>query len=80
LISPQKNTLRIKIQHGFFYRGSTNVSPLGISKKIGKIYFGFSTYKLLFAKNRIFAHFRRRQMEAAANNFRRFEKSNLKGH
>jgi hypothetical protein len=38
------------------------------------------TYKLLFAKNRVFAHFRRRQVEAAANNFRRFEKSNLKGH
>jgi hypothetical protein len=34
----------------------------------------------MLAENRIFAHFRRRQMEAAANNFRRFEKSNLKGH
>jgi hypothetical protein len=56
---------------------STNVYPLGISKKIGKIYFRFW---LLFAKSRVFAHFRRRQVEAAANNFRRFEKSNLKGH
>jgi hypothetical protein len=42
--------------------------------------FWILTYKLLFAKNRVFAHFRRRQVEAAANNFRRFEKSNLKGH
>jgi hypothetical protein len=56
---------------------STNVSPLGISKKIGNL-FWFLTYKLLFAKNQVFAHFRRRQVEAAANNFRRFEKSNLK--
>jgi hypothetical protein len=42
--------------------------------------FWILTYKLLFAKNRIFMQFRRRQVEAAANNFRRFEKSNLKGH
>jgi hypothetical protein len=59
---------------------STNASPLGISKKISKIYFSILTYKLLFAKNRVFTHFRWRQVEAAANNFRRFEKSNLKGH
>jgi hypothetical protein len=42
--------------------------------------FWILTYKLLFAKNRLFAHFRRQQVEAAANNFCRFEKSNLKGH
>jgi hypothetical protein len=38
------------------------------------------TDKLLFAKNRISRIFAGGKMEAAANNFRRFEKSNLKGH
>ncbi len=66
----KKSTLRIKIPRWFFYMMSANASPLGISKKIGKIYFGFW----------LFAHFCRRQVEAGANNFRQFEKSNLKGH
>jgi hypothetical protein len=52
---------------------STNASPLGISKKNWQNLFWILTYKLLFAKNRVFAHFRRWQVEAAANNFRRFE-------
>ena len=76
----EKSTLRIKIQRWFFYMMSTNVSPLGISKKNRQNLFWILTYKLLFAKNRVVAHFRRRQVEARANNFRRFEKSNLKGH
>ncbi len=32
--------------------------------------FWFFNFKLLFAKNRVFAHFCRRQVEAMANNFR----------
>ncbi len=36
-----KNMLRIKIQRWFFYMMYMNASPLGISKKITKIYFGF---------------------------------------
>jgi hypothetical protein len=76
----KKNTLRIKVQHWFFYRRSTNVSPLGISKKIGKIYFGFWLISFCLPKTGFSRIFATRQMEAAANNFCRFEKSNLKGH
>jgi hypothetical protein len=37
------------------------------------------TYKLFYAKNRFFAYFRRRRVEAAAKNVRRFRFTNLKG-
>jgi hypothetical protein len=56
-----------------------NGSPLGISKKIAKHLFRFLTYKLFYAKNRFFAYFCRRRVEAAANNLGRFHLTNLKG-
>ena len=54
----KKSTLRIKIQCWFFYMMSANASPLGISKKIGKIYFGFWLISFCLPKtgfSRIFA-------------------------
>ncbi len=35
----KKSTLRVKVQSWFFYMMYMNASPLGISKKIAKIYF-----------------------------------------
>jgi len=64
-------TLRMKIQRWFFLWRYLNVSPLGIKKKSLNL-FWFLTYKLSFAKNRYFVYFRRRHVEAEANNFRRF--------
>ncbi len=40
-VSLQKSTLRIKIQCWFFLWRYMNASPLEISKKVAKIYFGF---------------------------------------
>jgi hypothetical protein len=54
----EKSTLRIKIPSWFFYMMCANASPLGISKKIGKIYFWFWLISFCLLKtgfSRIFA-------------------------
>jgi hypothetical protein len=53
-----------------------NASLLGLLKKIGKNFLIFDL-KAFFAKNRVLAHFRRRHMGVAANNFRRFREPKL---
>ncbi len=74
----KKSTLRIKIQRWFFLWRCMNASPFRNIKNNRENLFWFLTYKLVFAKNRVFAHFRRRHVEAAANIYRRFRKPKLK--
>ena len=52
----EKSTLRMKIKRWFFYMMSANAFPLGISKKIGKIYFGFRLLSF-FLKKIGYSHF-----------------------
>jgi hypothetical protein len=67
-ISPQKSTLRIKVQCWFFSYGVHECLSLRNIKKLVKFILVL-TYKLLCAKKPVLAHFRRRLVEATRTTF-----------